>query len=215
MTDLHQHESITTWVEHLRSGDARAASFLHDRYRADLLRSMRERFPSAMTAAGDEDDLIQSVFCELWTIACGGNLHSVDGRDSFWWFLWTIARNKAVSRIRAANAAKRRGRGRILQFSQVNDSENVIGETVDPHAMPADLIQEFLDQQERLIQLLEGMEKDVAFFKIEGYKHPSIAAKLGVTVRTVERKVAIIREKWLRYQNAFDEGLDQNDTKGD
>jgi len=208
MTERDQEESVTMWVEHLRAGDPRAAGLLHDRYRAALLRSMRDRFPAAITATGDEDDLVQSVFCELWKSASAGKLNVVEDRQSFWWLLWTIARNKAVSRIRTTHAQKRGGQ--VVQFSQVENSQHDVEATVDLRSLPADIVEEFVDQQERLFQLLEGAEREVASYKLEGYDHPAIASKLGVTVRTVERKVAIIRGKWLRYQWANnDQGPEQ------
>jgi ECF sigma factor len=40
--------------------------------------------------------------------------------------------------------------------------------------------------------------RPIAMWKFEGFTHEEIASKLGYTLRTVERKARLIREKWDR-----------------
>ena len=47
--------------------------------------------------------------------------------------------------------------------------------------------------------------RTTALLKLEGYANEEIADRLGCTVRTVERKLARIRETWSRNAAADDE----------
>jgi RNA polymerase sigma factor (sigma-70 family) len=200
-------DSVTAWIERLRLGDRNAGDLLHRRYGQQLASTARAKFPNALTPASDEHDLTQSVFCALWKVASEGGLKPVDNRSSFWWLLLGIARNKAISRLRAARAAKRQGDGRGREH--IDDHLNSI---VDPAPSP-ELVQAFFEEQEALFALLrDEAERAIAVLKLEGFNHPEIAGKLGLSVRTVERKAAIIREKWANYAES-EEGYAGNDSK--
>ena len=200
-------DSVTAWVERLRLGDRDAGDLLHRRYGQQLANTARSRFSNALTPASDEHDLTQSVFCALWKVAAEGGLKPVDNRASFWWLLLGIAKNKAISRVRAARAAKRRGDGRGRE--NIGDQLNSVA---DPSPTP-ELVQAFFEEQEALIDLLKDeAERAIAVLKLEGFNHPEIAGKLGLSVRTVERKAAIIREKWANYA-ASEEGYAGNDSQ--
>jgi RNA polymerase sigma factor (sigma-70 family) len=211
--DLGLDESVTAWVERLRTGDREAGDLLHDRYREFLLSVARKQYRNALAAASDEEDLVQSVFHDLWKAASLGRLGPVEDRESFWWLLLTIARNKAVSRIRAARTRKR-GAGEPVQFSQIGDSrEGRLGYADMAATAVNELVIEFMEEQERLFAMLrDDVERTIVAGRLEGQSPVEIAGRLGVTVRTVERKVRIIREKWQRYQESVDGGLTHHDS---
>ena len=54
------------------------------------------------------------------------------------------------------------------------------------------------EEMARLLDRLPADIRPIAIWKFEGFTHEEIAAKLGYTLRTVERKVRLIREKWDR-----------------
>ena len=49
-----------------------------------------------------------------------------------------------------------------------------------------------------LLDTLPADIRPIALWKFEGFTNEEIAAKLGYTLRTVERKVGLISEKWDR-----------------
>ena len=58
-------------------------------------------------------------------------------------------------------------------------------------------IAEVAEQCDRLLGSLDDDTlKSIAVWKTEGYTNEEIAAQLGVVLRTVERKVHAIRERW-------------------
>ena len=61
------------------------------------------------------------------------------------------------------------------------------------------MVDEFV-QIEDLDQLLALLDRDVlknvALLKLEGYEHVEIADRLDISVRSVGRKIQIIRDAW-------------------
>ena len=59
------------------------------------------------------------------------------------------------------------------------------------------------DEAQNLLASLDETSQQIAALKMEGYTHDEVAEKLGVNVRTVERRLKAIREQW---QKIVDEG---------
>lgn len=191
--------SVTVWLRQMSQGDQEAARQLWNRYSATLQRLIRNRYPQAFNAAADEEDLVQSVFQALWTGAAVGQWDSVQDRTELWWLLLAITRRKAISR-QAYNSRLKRGENTLVfseletasQNSSMNRPLDIKGD-----AAPAELILMLQEEQERLLQRLrDDVLRSIAVWKLEGYTHVEIAAKLGVTPRTIIRKLSLIREDW-------------------
>ncbi|QDT56557.1 RNA polymerase sigma factor RpoE [Caulifigura coniformis] len=197
-------DSVTEWVDRLRHGDRNAGDLLDLRYRDALLRMTRKKFANVISAAADEDDLVQSVFYAIWSAASRGSLAEVANRDSFWGLLLTITRNKAISRRRAIISRERIG-GTAAQFSQIGDGQ--ITSTLSADHTSTEVVEYLLEEQERLLLgLHDESERRVATYKLQGLSHPEIAAEMRVSVRTVERKLALIRIRWTEIRDSFEKG---------
>jgi DNA-directed RNA polymerase specialized sigma24 family protein len=78
-------------------------------------------------------------------------------------------------------------------------------EDVLAHALGAEPAPDFCAQvAEEFSRLLDHLGTDelrsIAIFKMEGYTDEEIAARLGKSVRTVVRKVSVIRNKWRAWE---------------
>ena len=111
-----------------------------------------------------------------------------------------MAGKKAVSQVRRQTAQKRGGvelRG-----------ESIVADRLTPDAAPGfdqfdagDPTPEFLAHVEEQQQLLFGklrndVLREIARLRITGYTHGEIAEKVGISVRSVERKLSLIRDTW-------------------
>ncbi len=170
-----------------------------ERYSAALLRLAQSRFPGAITAAADEEDLVQSVFQTLWTGASAGRWDTVKDRDELWWLLLAITRRKAINR-QAYNTRLKRGAG----VEPIHQAETLCGDSsptpldrVADERPPPELILMLEEEQQRLLGCLrDDVLRSIAVMKLEGDSHEQIAQKLDVTPRTVIRKLNLIREAW-------------------
>ena len=194
-----EHDSVTRWLRQMSEGDQDAARRLWNRYSSALMRLTKGHYRGAVTAAADEEDLVQSVFHALWRGATAGRLDTVKDRSELWWLLLAITRRKAVNR-RDYNAREKRGGGHM----PLNQSDSVPnGSTGTPpldvadDQPPPDLLLMLEEEQQQLLACLrDDVLRSIAVWKLEGYSHDEIAQKMKVTRRTVIRKINLIRETW-------------------
>lgn len=196
---LVEHHSVTIWLRQLAKGDQSAAQKLWERYGPTLVELARRRFRGTFNAAGDEEDLVQSVFRVLWVGATQGRFDKVQDREELWWLLLAITRRKALNH-QAYNLRQKRGPGTVSLDHPADaetNSSNFGTIPADAHQPPPELILILEEQQQRLLSLLrDDVLRLIALWKLEGYSHDEIAVKLDVTPRTVVRKVNLIRERW-------------------
>ena len=62
-----------------------------------------------------------------------------------------------------------------------------------------------VDELEHLLAPLDDERQSIALLKMDGYTHGEIAQRLGISLRSVERKVALIRDRWVAQLTAPDE----------
>jgi RNA polymerase sigma factor (sigma-70 family) len=194
-----EHDSVTLWLRQLSHGDQAAARQLWERYSAALLRLTQRRFPAALSAAADEEDLVQSVFQTLWTGASAGRWDTVKDRQELWWLLLAITRRKALHR-QAYNARQKRGAGlptASLTETLEGDSSPTPLDQVADERVPPELLLMLEEEQQRLLACLrDDVLRSIARRKLEGDSHEQIAELLNVTTRTVIGKLNLIRETW-------------------
>lgn len=195
-------QSVSHWITHLKEGNSDAAQHLWERYAMRLVELARRRLQGAPKRVADEEDIAASVFHSLCRGAAAGRLRNVMNRDDLWWLLLAITKQKVVDYVRRETAQKR-GAGRIRIESGVNgnaDDSHVF--TLD-QLISSDPTPEFMlmlqEQHDRLLTLLRDDHlRKVAVSRIEGFTVPEIAADLGVSTRSIERKLALIRGVWSR-----------------
>jgi RNA polymerase sigma factor (sigma-70 family) len=181
-------DSISEWLGRLKQGEAEAAQKLWDRYSAQLVRLAKQRLCSSPGGISDEDDLALSVFGSIFRGAAEGRFEKVSTRDELWWVLLGVTRQKAVDYIRRDTALKRGGSHQVVNYSL----EDLVSSNPSP---------EFLvtleDEYARLLKSLPNkVLRKIASLRIEGYTASEISQQLAISVRAVERKLQLIRNKW-------------------
>jgi RNA polymerase sigma factor (sigma-70 family) len=194
--------SITEWLGGLQLGEATAAQQLWNRYSEQLTTAARLRLGQSCRSVADEEDVALSVFRVICLGAAKGRLTDVKSRDELWWLLLSITKQKSIDAIRRA-AAGRRGNGRVVQESALHPPADTSGEFSLDQLAGDDPTPDFLvaldEEFSRLLTLLRDDQlRQVAILRIEGYTVPEIAEKLAIAVRSVERKLQLIREHWKR-----------------
>ena len=101
-----------------------------------------------------------------------------------------LTERKAIDHLRR-ELAEKRGGGNILGESAILERAGA-----SPEPNPAFAAQVAEDFHLRLEQLADDVLVDIAIAKMEGYSNKEIADRFGVTVRTIERKLNLIREIW-------------------
>lgn len=193
-------QSISIWIEDLRAGDNRAAHEIWDRYFDRLVRHANRRLGNASRRFADEEDVAVSVFESLCEGAAEGRFKKLSNRDDLWKLLVAMTRMKAVDQIRRQTAKKRGGtelRGESIVDGPTNDQtpagfDQFLGEDPSPEFLVA------MDEQYQVLMnaLPDESQRQVAKLRMDGFANEEISKSLDISVRSVERKLRIIRDTW-------------------
>jgi DNA-directed RNA polymerase specialized sigma24 family protein len=193
-------DSITTWIESLKSGGRDAARELWHRYFKALIRLARDRLRGAPRAVADEEDAALSAFDSFVRGAAGGRYPQLNDRADLWRLLVVITERKAIDQWERERTRKRGG-GHVVGMPGPGGADGerwrllrVAGAEPTPEfaALVAD------EYSHLLAGLRDDSLRTVAVLRMEGYTNEEIARQLGCSLRTVARKVELIRGAWLR-----------------
>lgn len=174
--------SITELLRRLAAGDAEAAQRLWALYFPRLLGLAQRRLAGN---ADDAEDVALSALASFFLGAGRGGFPTLQDRDALWGLLTVITARKALDLV-ARQGRKKRGGGRA-------PVDQDLDQLAAPQR-PPDLEAELAEECQRLIERLgDERLRAVAVWKLEGQTDAEIAQRLGCSVRTVERKVRLIR----------------------
>ena len=191
--------SVTRWIDALRAGDDEAAGQLWRRYFESLVRLARSKLRAQAKAAADEEDVALSAFDSFYAGMARGRYPDLADRDDLWRLLVTIAARKASDQNRWESRQKRGG-GRVVHTSALGTGTDPEGDHL-AQIVGAEPSPEFSAiVAEECVRRLQGLPdeslRQVAVLKMEGYRNEEIADRLGCGLRTVARKLEVIRKAW-------------------
>jgi RNA polymerase sigma factor (sigma-70 family) len=195
---MNADDSITVWLEEVKSGDREAARRLWERYFPLLVRLAHKRLADVPRRLEDEEDVALSVFESFCRAADGGRFPHVTNRESLWRLLCRITHFKAVDLVRRSQAAM--GDANVRGESGFQGSGTSVIQPIAPHAKvetTADCAAMVADEVQRLLQMLPEEDlRTIAVAKMDGYTNQEIAERLGCAERTIERRLKYIRAIW-------------------
>lgn len=172
---MHQDElgegrvQDTDLVMRIGQGDRRAMKELYERHQAGLFRFVRSRLGDAYEAA----DVMQETFLEVWKSAT-----RFQGKSSVKTWLYGIARNKAVDRVRRA------------QRTSLRDT---VDETVEDDSPSAQAVMEAASDAARVKACLEKLPEvqrnAVRLTFYEDLSYPEASEVEGVPVGTIKTRI--------------------------
>lgn len=175
-------DSDKALLARIASGDRTAMQRLYEKYSDAIYRFLRARMSDRFEAA----DVMQETFLEVWRGAA-----RFEGRSSVTTWMYGIARNKSVDRMRRS--------GRLV----VSEPDTTIAdEAPDPEALA-----EAASDAEKLRGCMDGLSVphraaiELAFFQDLAYR--DIAEIEGVPVGTVKTRILNAKELLKRCLSAF------------
>ena len=192
--------SVTRWINDLKGGELDAAQPLWERYFADLVRLARARLGVTPRTAADEEDVALSAFDSFCAGVARGRFPRLDDRNDLWRVLVALTGRKAADQALRERRQKRGG-GRVRSEADLAGGEpegdaNLFGQVAGPEPTP-EFAAEMVEAVEGLFNLLDDEElRRIALRKLEGYSNEEIAAKIGRSLPTVERRLKMIRDIW-------------------
>lgn len=179
--------SVTAWIVSLKAGEAAAAEPLWERYFARLVGLARRKLSATSQRLADEEDVALSAFKSLCQGAVEGRFPRLTDRDDLWPLLVVLTARKSIDVLRSEGRAKRGG----PQKSTADEILHVVSQEPTP-----EFASQMNDYCEWLLSQLDPGPREVALLKLDGFTNQEAAEKLGCGVRTIERRLELIRRVW-------------------
>lgn len=197
--ELEDEGSITRVIRQMQQGDGDGATYLWHRFFVRLKYLVKDRLRSQLGALSDEEDVALDSLSEMFRGLLDGKYPSLDNREAFWRLLVTVATRNVIDEINRENRLKR-GAGRVFHesaFTSIDDESAALFEQIASSVEAPD-VQMMIT--ERCTELLESLGHDqlqaIAIMKTAGSTNQEIADSLGLSLRSVERRLAEIRQCW-------------------
>lgn len=190
--------SISHWITQLKDGDSVAVQNLWNRYSARLATLAEQRLKNAPKGIADEEDVAASVFHCLYRGAAAGRFENIKNRDDLWWLLLAITKQKVVDHVRRESAQKRSPRKNVPELGGLASDNNsfILDQLVGDEPTPEFLVS-LEEEHQRLLGLLrDDRLRQIAVCRIEGFTVAEIARRLQISMRSIERKLQLIRSIW-------------------
>ncbi len=200
-TKMSQTGSVTDWIAQLKAGEPQASQELWERYVDRLVRLARKKLGRTPRRAADEEDVVLSAFDGFFRGVTESRFPQLDDRDDLWQVLVMLTDRKTVDHRRRELAAKRgggavRGESAFADRQATESHQPGLSQVIDGEPSPefAALLAEQLEL--RLASLADESLRRIVLAKMEGYTNAELARDLSLNVRSIERKLRLIRRTW-------------------
>ena len=194
---MRDPESVSAWLDRLKDGDSLIQHKIWERYREQLVAYARRKLAAGKRRVADEEDVAVSAFESLCRGAERGAFAKLEDRDDLWQLLMMLSARKARRQIQSERRAKR-GSGKVRGESVMDGIELSRGiEQFAEESVPPDFATLLEDQLAQLMQVTgDDALRTIAMLKMEGYSNKEIAEQTGRALRSIERKLKLIRDIW-------------------
>lgn len=194
--------SVTHWFARLEHGDADAAQQLWERYFPELVRLARAKLRDLPRRGADEEDVALSVMDSFFEAAQQARFPDLADRNDLWRLLLRMTARKIVD-LRRRELRQRRGGGKVISTAALDATSDLFGgpslaEIVGDAPTPEFAAMMAEQCRLRLEQLNDPDLETMAVAKMQGFTNAEIAQQMGCSVRTVERRLHLIRRIWER-----------------
>jgi RNA polymerase sigma factor (sigma-70 family) len=188
-------DDVTRWIGELRQQSPDAQARIFELYFGRATRLAGRRLASSRRREQDEEDIALSAMHSFFAGVAAEQFDRLTNRDDLWAIIAVITSRKAIRQLRR-QATQKRGGGQERGESVFNpDGPGLAGVGAQADGQAEADARELGDWL--LAQLPDPMLRNVALMRLEGLTTEEIATSLGVVPRTVERKLARIRDVWL------------------
>lgn len=179
--------SVSHWIAQAKQGDELALAKLHQRYWPALVGLARQRLRGSPIPS-DEEDIAQQAFLGFYQAVQRQRVPKLVNRHQFLALLSHIISCKACNQVTHELTA-RKGSGRVQQGSAIARLAEDSACSPLEEAILKDCYQKYVGD------IPENLRSCAELF-LQGYTRQEIAQQLGCTDRTVDRKLALMREYW-------------------
>ncbi|MCA9137446.1 MAG: hypothetical protein KDB00_11825 [Planctomycetales bacterium] len=190
---MSDESNVSHWIDQVKDGNSVAAEEIWQHYYDRLIRSVRKLLRDQNRGVSDEEDIVVSVFESFYRAAQAGRFPEMAGRDDLWRLLLKMSARKLVDK-RRRELRQRRGSGNRVVSLQSGGKDQSVIEVIGDQPTP-EMVMTMAESIERLLSHLgDGVLRQIAVGKMEGFSNSELASRLGCSERTIERRMHLIRE---------------------
>ncbi len=189
---MSDQSQITFWIGKLKSGDDEAAARVWDQFFHRVRALAEKKLGSLPRRTYDAEDLALSAINALCVGAREDRFRCLETGRDLWQLLAMITVRKA------ANVWQKQARAHEVGESVLGKpmEGNVDGLAQVPTGNAGDLFDAIDDVCVDLLGLLDDRLREVALLRLQGYANEEIAEYIGRSVKSVERYLKLIRDRW-------------------
>jgi len=178
------------------AGNPAALGRICGRYHERLSNLARKYLASCPFPVVSAEDAAQSALVTFHNRFLAGQFPDLQDRTSLWNLLANITRRKVFQAIRKEERQKRGG-GQVVPLQTANPKEDQDAVGNEPASREPDPLEVALeaDLLDRLFQLLNDTNRQIAWLRLAGCTNAEIATQLERTEKSVERRLDTIREE--------------------
>ncbi len=188
--------SVTGWIEELKAQDPEAQRKIWHRFVARLVKFANKKLSNAKCSVVDAEDIASMAFYNFFE-KTPEQFERLVNRNDLWQILTMLAERRAIDEQRKW-FNQRNGSGRVVNESNIgpeqDDNLNGMDHFASVDAPPEIQIILAEEAKTRLDLLEDDVMCQIAIDKLQGYKNNEIAEKMMMSLRSVERKLSLIRE---------------------
>lgn len=189
---------ITAWLRRLEAGHNDAATPLWEHFCEKLMQLASRQLNEKLRPAYDAEDAAISAFHSMCRVLSTDRQTELGNRENLWRLLVVITERKIIKRMKYETRDKRDCRRTLLE-SSLSSSETTGRWEVVGHEPSPEFASEFAEVCGSLLDELQDENmKRIVQMRLTDHSNAEIAEKLGITRRTVERKLLVIRARWMR-----------------
>jgi DNA-directed RNA polymerase specialized sigma24 family protein len=201
MPEASSHHSVSDWLTTINRSQSDAETAwrqLWNRYAPGMMSLARRRLAEGRKPLVDEEDVVIEAFKELFRGVQRGTFARLANRDDLQQILITLTQRRAIDAARrnAYRAAHEAGESALPLPVTSEGSERPM-ERVPSKGAPPEFSMFAYDE---FVRLLDSLEDDtlrqVAAMQVFSATTEEIAAALGLCVRSVQRKIRVIAQRW-------------------
>lgn len=178
-------DEITISIAALKSGDPAAIQGLWHRYFHRLVTLARTRLRGTVQAHYAAEDVAMDTIVRLRE-GERGSFQPIS--DQHLWQLLVLTTAKRCADL----VRHKKGRRGVTRDTAATSLEEIVSREPTP-----EFAAQMAEECERLLkQLGDERLRSVAIYKLEGFTNEEIAAKMNCSVRSIERKLQVIRSIW-------------------
>ncbi|MEX0740860.1 MAG: ECF-type sigma factor [Pseudohongiella sp.] len=174
-----------SWMSKLQTGDESPAALLWQRYHVKLVTLAQQRLSMSPQRLADGDDVVVSAFGSFFRAVHESRVDRNISENELWRLLVTLTARKAIKVLRSE--------GRQCRDSRASkdsvDMDSLVSDEPGPEFANA-LVQQYHWLN---AQLVDDDMRLLVQLKLEGFSNAEIAQQLDCSVRTVKRRLLLIR----------------------